>query len=301
MYPPLDLRQVQCFVSAATAGTMTAAADELRLTQSAVSLAILGLEKRLGQQLLVRRRARTLLLTPAGRRFLPGARDLLAHAAQVRLEAVPEGRGVAGPLVVGCFRSAAPFLLPPLLQEFGAAHPDVELDFVEGPVPVIEAALRDGVCDLALVYVVGLAPDLDYEPLYSAPPYALFAVDDPMADREAVTLDELAGRGMIHFNLPPSTDYFAQVFAREGLTPRITHRTSSYELTRALVARGLGYGLLVSRPAGDLSYEGLPLACVPIAGDPLQHEFALATVRGSRLTRQATVFARHCREQLAQG
>jgi DNA-binding transcriptional LysR family regulator len=164
MYPPLDLRQVHCFVAAATAGTMTAAAHELRLSQSAVSLAITGLEGRLGHQLLVRRRARSLLLTPAGARFLPAARDLLTHTAQVQADLATAGPGVSGPLVVGCFSTAAPFVLPPLLQSFGALHPDVELDFVEGPVPEVEAALRAGRCDVALVYVLGRAADLDYAP-----------------------------------------------------------------------------------------------------------------------------------------
>jgi DNA-binding transcriptional LysR family regulator len=298
MYPPLDLRQVHCFVAAATAGTMTAAAGELRLTQSAVSLAITGLERRLGQQLLVRRRARSLLLTPAGTRFLPAARDLLAHAAQVQRDLATAGPGVSGPLVVGCFSTAAPFLLPPLLQRFGAQHPDVELDFVEGPVPAVEDALRAGRCDVALVYVLGRAPDLDYEPLYRADPYALFAADDPLAGRTSVTIAELAERDMVLFDLPPSTEYFGQVFADAGLEPRVRFRTSSYELVRSLVARGMGYALLVSRPAGDRSYEGRPIACVPIAGDPPPHQLALATVRGSRPSRQATAFARHCHETL---
>lgn len=80
IYPPLDLRQLSCFVAAATTGTMTAAGERLLLSQSAVSLGVRALERRLGVQLLVRRSARTLLLTPAGARLLPAARELLAHA-----------------------------------------------------------------------------------------------------------------------------------------------------------------------------------------------------------------------------
>lgn len=298
MYPPLDLRQLHCFVAAADSGTMTGAAERLHLSQSAVSLSVAALERRLGAQLLVRRRARTLLLTPAGRRLLPAARELLAHAGET-LRHAAEPSGVAGPLVVGCFSTVAPLLLPGLLQSFTAAHPEVVVDFLDGPVPELEEAMRRGACDLAIVDALGLSPDMEHETLYRARAYALFAAADPLAGREAVALAELAERDMILFDLPPSGDYLTRVFADQGLTPRIRHRTSSHELVRALVGRGLGFALLLSRPAHDLSHEGLPLAAVPLAGDDVsENAFALARLRGSRLSRQAAAFARHCREQL---
>jgi DNA-binding transcriptional LysR family regulator len=54
------------------------------------------------------------------------------------------------------------------------------------------------------------------------------------------------------------------VFAERGLRPRIRHRTASYEVVRTLVARGLGYGVLVTRVANPESYEGLPLVAKTI-------------------------------------
>ena len=51
----------------------------------------------------------------------------------------------------------------------------------------------------------------------------------------------------------------------QGLRPKIRHRTASYEVVRTLVARGLGYGILVSRVANPGSYEGLPLVEKTIA------------------------------------
>ncbi|HST40208.1 MAG TPA: LysR substrate-binding domain-containing protein [Conexibacter sp.] len=300
MYPPLDLRALHCFAVAAEAGTMTAAAERLHLSQSAVSLQIAALERRLDQQLLIRRRARTLLLTPAGRRLLPTARDLLAHAEEVQRAALARHPGVAGPLTVGCFSTAAPFLLPPLLQSFEALHPEVALDFLEGPVPEIETALRDGRCDLAIVDALELSPDVEATPLYSARAYALFAAGDELAARDSVTVEELAAREMVMFDLPPSRDYLESIFTSAGLRPRIRHRASSHELVRALVGRGRGFALLISRPVHDLTHEGLPLAAVPLAGEVPETTFALARLRAARPTRQAAAFARHCRERWPQ-
>lgn len=298
MYPPLDLRALHCFVAAATAGTITAAAAKLHLSQSAVSLQVAALERRLDAQLLVRRRARPLLLTPVGQRLLPVARDLLAHAEEVQRAALPDVAGISGPLTVGCFSTAAPYVLPPLLQSFEQLYPQVRLDLLDGPVPQIEGALRDGSCDLAIVDALELSPDIEATTLYRARAYALFATDDALASRESVAVDELADRDMVMFDLPPSRDYLMSVFAASGLTPRIRHRASSHELVRALVGRGFGFALLVSRPVHDLTHEGLSVAAVPLAGEVPETSFALARLRDARPTRQAAAFARHCREQV---
>ncbi|MDO8184725.1 LysR family transcriptional regulator [Conexibacter sp. JD483] len=303
MYPPLDLRQLACFVAAAESGTMTAAGERLRLSQSAVSLAVRALERRLGAQLLVRRSARQLLLTPAGARLLPAARELLAHADEVQRagRAGPSG-AIAGPLTVGCFRTIAPLLLPGLLQSFDALHPAVELDFLEGPVPELEAAMRDGRCDLAIADALAVSDEMERDSLFATHAYALFAADDPLAARTEIAVAELAERELILFDLPPSRELLLRILTDAGIEPRIRHRTSSHELVRGLVGRGLGYALLVSRPAHDLTHEGLPLAAVPLAGPVPEHEFALCWPRGARLTRQAAAFAEHCRAHVrAQG
>jgi DNA-binding transcriptional LysR family regulator len=298
MYPPLDLRQLSCFVAAATTGTMTAAGEQLLLSQSAVSIAVRALEGRLGEQLLVRRSARSLLLTPAGARLLPAARELLAHADEVQRLGLAPSAGVGGPLTVGCFRTIAPLLLPRLIQTFSAEHSAVELDFLEGPVPELETAMRDGRCDLAIVDALAVSADMEHEVLLSTQAYALFAAGDPLAARASVTVAELAEREMILFDLPPSRELLERIFTDAGLRPRIRHRTSSHELVRGLVGRGLGFALLVSRPVHDLTQEGLPVVAVPLAGEVPAHAFSLAFPRGARLTRQAAAFAEHCREHV---
>ena len=126
----LNLRQLD-FVAIADAGTMTGAAQKMYVSQSAVSLAVAQLERSLGTQLLIRQKARGLQLTPAGRRLLPEARAPLAHAEEVLAVGEEEGGGLRGAVTVGCFRTAAPFLLPELLETLAAEQPDVAVDFIE--------------------------------------------------------------------------------------------------------------------------------------------------------------------------
>jgi DNA-binding transcriptional LysR family regulator len=277
---------------------MTAAATELFVSQSAISLAIGELEKALGAQLLIRHRARGLELTPAGRRLLPEARDLLAHAEDVRAIGEAEGGALRGALTVGCFRTAAPFLLPQLLVAFAEQHPEVTLDFLEGPSDEIEQAMLRGRCEIAILYDLDIGAGIATEPLRSATPYVLLSPQHRLARRRSLTIADVAGEDMIMLDVPPSAHYFGQIFAAARLTPRVRHRASSYELVRSLVARDLGYALLLSRPEVDVSYEGLPLKAVPLRDDPLTIDLVLAWPAGVRLTRRARTFGDLCRRDV---
>lgn len=294
----LNLRQVECFVVAAEAGSMTGAAERLRLTQSAVSLAVAGLEQALRTDLFVRRRGRGLELTAAGRELLVPARNLMADAEALRLQADVIGHGLSGRLTVGCFGTGAPLVLPALMETFERRYPGMTLDFVEGPTDVLEAALLDGRCEVALMYDVGLHVTLDRQPLYSTVPYALVAPQHPVASRVSVTLAELAAFDFVALDVQPVHEHQLGLFAHAGLTPRIRYRTSSYELLRSLVARNLGFTLLISRPYGDVSYEGRPLVAVPLSGQVKTVEVVLARAPGVRQTVRAQAFAAHCRELL---
>jgi DNA-binding transcriptional LysR family regulator len=294
----LNLRQVECFVSAADAGSMTGAAEQLQVSQSAVSLAVAGLERVLGTELFVRHRGRGLTLTAAGRELLVPARNLLADSEAVRSRADVIGHGLAGRLTVGCFGTAAPLVLPALMETFEERYPGMTLDFVEGSTDVLEEALLGGACEIALMYDVGLHVALQKEPLYSAVPYALVAPEHPLAEQQSVTLVELSEFDFVALDVQPVHEHQTGLFAYAGVSPRVRYRTSSYELARSLVARNLGFTLLISRPYGDVSYEGRPLRALPLYGDVKTVDVMLATPPGVRPTLRAQAFAAHCRELL---
>ncbi|WP_051222334.1 LysR substrate-binding domain-containing protein [Conexibacter woesei] len=291
----LNLRQLECFVTAADAGTMTAAATRLYVSQSAISLAVGQLERSLGTQLFIREKARGLRLTAAGRRLLPEARSLLAHAEDVRTAGEEAGVGLRGSLTVGCFRTAAPFVLPELLETFASEQPDVALDFIEGPSDELADALLEGRCEIALLYDQGLRPGIATELVRTMRPYALMSPEHPLARRASVAVAEIAPHPMIMLDVPPSKDYYNDLFRLAGVEPNVRHYASSYELVRALVGRDLGWAPLLSRPQVDRSYEGRPLVQVPFDDEPLANQLVLAWPDGIRLTRRARAFAELCR------
>ncbi|MEU2084301.1 LysR family transcriptional regulator [Streptomyces albus] len=292
------LVQLRYFRAAAELGSMTAAAQRISVSQSAVSTAVHHLERELGVQLLIRRHARGLELTAAGERFLQELRGFLTHAEELTESARSLGSDLVGELSVGCFQTLTPFYLPMLLREFGARQPAVRVEAVEGDMAEVQESLRTGVCELALLYDMDLDGDIEREVLAMAPPYVLVPEGHRLAGCSGVRLADLADEPMVLLDLPVSREYFRSVVARAGAEPRISHRTKSYETVRALVAAGYGWSLLNQRPAHDRTYDGARVVCLPPADRLPALPVVLARLRGVRLTGRAQAFAAACREAL---
>ncbi|NKX50665.1 LysR family transcriptional regulator, partial [Arthrobacter deserti] len=126
------LRLLVLFAALAGHPTLSAAAAALHISEPALSQAISGLEKSVGEQLCVRRKAKGLQLTPAGQFFAVRARRLLREAAELSSDlAGPDGR-LRGPDKLGCYTGLASNVLPPVLEGFPALHPEVTLGIEVG-------------------------------------------------------------------------------------------------------------------------------------------------------------------------
>lgn len=294
----LTLRQLEYFVAAAETGSLSEAARQGHLSQSALSTAIADLERTLGTQLVVRG-ARGLTLTPAGRRVLADARRLLGGAQELIANANTLGTGLTGSLSVGCYSTLAPVMMPRVIADFSARHPDVELDFMEGSHAFLEGQLRDGRCEVALLYNYDfhrgrLPEDLAAQVVAAAPPHLVLPVDHHLAAEKDVPLAAVADEPLILFDLAPGGEYFLSIFDRLGLTPRIRLRTTSYEMVRELVARDMGYSLLTQRTRLHTTYEGRDFVTVPLTDDLPALEIVVARLASSRPTRRAEAFAAQC-------
>lgn len=146
------LRELEQFVAVATAGTFTAAARRVHLSQPALTAAIQRLEHEVGAPLFDRGRHGA-ALTAAGRALLPRAQAALAAFADGK-RAVAELTGlVAGEVRIGGGATACTYLLPPILARFRRARPGIRLVVREGNTDELEQGVDDGSLDLAIITV----------------------------------------------------------------------------------------------------------------------------------------------------
>jgi DNA-binding transcriptional LysR family regulator len=174
-------------------------------------------------------------------------------------------------------------------------HPGLEVDVLEGDQAQVAYMVETGEAMIGLMYDRDLPDALEGEALREQSPYALFAAEDPRAGSDTVSLHDLVDDPLVLLDQPLSREYVNGLFAAIGRDPNIAMKTASFELVRSLVGNGLGYSLLVTKPAGNISYDGKRLEIRPLKGrhDPV----ALALVRrqNGKLSEKAEDFSDICR------
>ncbi|MGI9437944.1 MAG: LysR family transcriptional regulator [Geminicoccaceae bacterium] len=284
------LRQLQYLVTCIDTGSLAAAAERLNISQPSISTAIAKLEAELGVQLLLRHHAQGVTPTASAERLLQSARSLLSHAADLQRHAKASGDMIAGDLRLGSFITLAPAFLPGLMAELKQHYPALRLQLGEGTQTQLIDGLRQGRHELALLYDLDLPDDLRSTELAKVAPYILLSENHPLAGQEDIAMADLADEPLILLDVPPSRDYFTSLLEDAGIEPRIAFSSPSLELVRGLVGRGLGYSLLVTRPSGDISYDGQSLAVCAVREPVKEGRIVLSALRALRPTRVMSVF-----------
>jgi DNA-binding transcriptional LysR family regulator len=295
-----SLKSLLYFVTAADKGSITAAANALNISQPSITAAVAQLENTFGVQLLVRRHAQGVSLTPAGRRFVAEARSLLAHADELKQSARQLGGGLSGELDVGCFITFAPLLMPALLHSFNMHFPHTRIRLHETHIKNLLERLSDGRIELALTFDLSLEPYLEFEPLAEIPLYALLPSGHRLAASPTVALRDLVAEPLILLGLPESREYFLSIFQRLNLEPRIFFETVSYDMVNAMVAHGHGYSIRHSRsPSATATIGGAGLVYREIEESIKPAWLGIARMKQIRPTRMSIAFAEFCATYIA--
>ena len=184
----MTFAQLRALHAVALTGSVTRAAEQLLMTQPAVSHAIRSLERELGVSLLVRR-SDGVSLTSVGESVAERASIILSQLEGLRADVAAAAETQALPLRIGGLASTNARVMPQLLHEFAAAHPDVRVTLLEGSDSEVLDWLRTGAVDVA---AVAEAPDdLLAAPLAVDELLAVVPVDHPLAARGSVPLSEL--------------------------------------------------------------------------------------------------------------
>ena len=259
--PPAKVRQLRGFCTAAQTGSMSRAADQLDLSQPAISQQIRDLERQLGSVLFERRGA-GIQLTPAGQVFYTLAKPLLERLDTLSQDfASRMGSVESGELDIAAGESTLLYLLPEFVQDFSNLHPGIQfrLHNVTGRDGI--AMLRADTVDFAVGSMIEVPDDLSYRPIFTFEPMLITAHDHPLAGRETVTLEEVAEYGLI---LPPhhlSTWRMVNlVFRQHQLEYHVRLEAGGWEVIKRYVARGIGVSIVTSIClTGDDDLHAIPL------------------------------------------
>ncbi|MER2507278.1 MAG: LysR substrate-binding domain-containing protein [Amaricoccus sp.] len=194
---------------------------------------------------------------------------------------------------VAALHTFGPHLLPSVIADLEAAQGPVSLDLHEGDQRHLLGLLRTGAVDLAFLHDFDLGEDVVAQTVADIAPHALLPGNHPLASRDSVPLAELLTERLVLLDASPSRDYFLSLFAGVG-APTIGFRAQTFEMVRGLVAQGLGYSLLATRPASAMSYDGHALVTRPLADDVPPSRLVLARRRDGAMNAATRAFLWHC-------
>ena len=299
--PRFTFRQLEYLVAVGDTGSIARASENLNVSSPSISSAISQLEEELGISLFVRQHAQGLSTTKGGRRVIDQAKRVLKEAATIADIASDVSGMARGPLAVGCLVTFAQLVLPRMRTGYEAAHPDVRIEQTELNQAEIFSALRRSDIDIALTYDMDIPTDLHFTGLVRLRPFALLSAAHDYADKEEINIEDLADLPMVLLDLPISTDYFLSLFKAAKQLPRIAERTRDMAVMRSLVGNGFGYSIANVRPQSNIAPDGLPLACVPVAGPVRSLRMGLLTSQGAEKSRTVWTFMEFAGDQVSSG
>ena len=284
----VSLRQLSVFASVAKHLSFARAAEELHLTQPAVSMQIKELEAAV-ELPLFERKGRSVRLTMPGEYFLVYARRVLATMKEAG-DAMAKLRRVQGGRVTIGMVSTAKYFLPRMLARFRDQHPAVEMRLESGNREQLSKLLHDNEVDLA---VMGRPPrelDTRAEPFAAHPLAVIAPPEHPLAGRREISPKALNAEEFI-VREPGSGTRAAmeQFFRDQRIAPAQTMEMSSNETIKQAVIANMGLAFL-SLHTVALEVSAGQLVVLDVVGLPLLRRWYVVNISGKPLSPAAESF-----------
>ena len=296
----MDTKQLAAFCAVVERRSFSQAADQLGVTQPAVSLQIRSLEQRVGQQLLDRS-GRRVEPTEAGNRLYRSAQRLLAMERQLLEEVAGEAEGpLRGQLAIGASTGPGGTVVPVLLCEFAEANPEVTVDLSISDTQSIVDRVARRELELGVVGATPRNRAVAYEPFFHDEVVLVCPPDHPFAGRK-VSLDDLKGERLILMQEGAGVRQVIEDELREAgsrlrdLDVRL--ELGLQESVKSAVEAGHGV-TFISRSAVERELGAGTLAAAQVRGLEPSREISLVRATGRVATRVADAFVAFSRERL---
>lgn len=284
----ITFSQVRGFVTVASTGSFTRAAEVLHLSQPALTTRIRQLEEALDLRLFDRN-TRSVDLTDAGRQLLPIFLRLVSDLEGAVVNAREHSKRANSIVRVACLPSCAATLMPDLITRFRAARPEATFVVEDAINSQIRSLVREGQVDFGICAYEGEEPDLDFEELFEDKLQVVFRPGDAIGKAPRVTVAELMRYPLILMNRGASIRQVVdEAFAAAGHSPAPACEVTYMSTAVALVQAGLGLAIL---PSTAVEVRAPGVQARPVDDAAFVRRLVLVRRRSATLRRIAQAFA----------
>ena len=274
MIRDMTLTELKFIVAVAKERNFRRAAAKCFVTQPALSLAIKKLEDELNIVIFERSHA-DVNMTEIGEKIVAQSSKVLEEAAYIKQLAELGKNQLKGPLKLGLIHSIGPYLLPEIIPILRKTAPDMPLEVEENLTANLEAQLRNGVIDAAIIALPFEVPSLQYRALYEEEFDVVVPSSHHWADRKFIKPEELADEKVLLLN---SGHCFSNQVTQA--CPELSRKGevlqgNSLETIRNMVASNLGITVLPCSATAQ-RYDNPLIKVIPFASPAPTRRIAIA-------------------------
>jgi Transcriptional regulator len=235
----MTIARFEVFDKVVELGSFTKAAEQLNMTQSAVSHAIANLESEWGSTLLIRDRKNGLMLTDLGRRTIVHIREILNRMEIIQQEIALTSELEVGTIRIGTFASASACLLPKILTQFQKQHPKIEFRLYEGTYEEITEWLSTAVIDIGFVVQPDAKSTFEWVPLVKDEMVVATSIAHKFNQDDVISVLALQDEPFI---MPTGMyqSHVQEIFQQAMVTPCIRFEVKDCSTISNMVQEGLG-------------------------------------------------------------
>ena len=238
----MELDQLRYFLQIAERGNFTRAAEDLSISQPALSRSIQKLEEELGQPIF-ERKSRSVSLTDAGTLLQARALQVLSILDDTKAEITDDGE--SGRVRVGAIPTIAPYFLPEILRRFSTEYPKATIVVQENTTDVLLKSCTQGEIDLAIVALPIPAKYLEVEELFKEELLLVLPLNHPLADRAKISVSDVEPFPFVLLDEAHCLSGNIASFCRQNsFQPVAVERTSQLTMVQELVSLSHGVSMI---------------------------------------------------------
>ncbi len=285
----MDLAQLRTIINVAELGSLSKAAERMRIAQPALSRQVRMLETELGTRLFDRH-GRGMVLTDSGREVLRHATRVINDLEAMRAQVADKNASLTGRVAIGLPPTVADIISVPLVARFKTTHPQVELRLVSAFTGYLLDWLQRGEIDVAVIYDPQPTRSLRSKPLVLENLFLIGAKSAKLSTVRAISFAQLASETLL---LPSPRHGLRSIVERcaaeVGISLKVSVEADSYATLKDLVRNGYGRTILPLAPIhADIAARRLTAA--PLI-EPAPTRRLVLSLPSDRTATRATRFA----------
>ncbi|MFN3987315.1 MAG: LysR family transcriptional regulator [Rhodocyclaceae bacterium] len=284
----IDFDGIQAFVAIAELGGFSKAAEQLHVTQTALTRRVQKLEAYLNLRLFDRT-TRYVELTAVGREFLPQAKAIVNEMMLAVGRLKDMSKHARGSVTLACVPTMASHVLPAAIRRYAEGHPGNRIRLIDTSAYEVRDAVLQGQAEIGIGVPTDRHPELLETPLLEEPLMFFCREEHPLSGRMSVTWSDMREADLVVVSSMTATRVFTDYqLAKRGISLSGAYEVQHHATAISLVAAGVGAAIL---PASTLDEGARPgVRRIPLTNPVVKRRISIIRRKNSTLSPAANAF-----------